>query len=84
MDATLSCTRADIQSQPQHKSYPPLGNVSGKLLPTCQLTAICVFFRLSLLFILFSFLCVLHLLTAPLFLSSSYLPLHLTCLPLVA
>lgn len=73
MDATLSCTRADIQSQPQHKPYPPLGSVSGKLLPTCQLTAICVFFSFisSIQFVLLS-LCVA---------SSNRSPLPLLLLP---
>jgi len=58
VDATLSFTRADVQSKPQHEPYSPLCNVNGKLSPTCQLTAICVFFSFtSILFILLS-LCV--------------------------
>ena len=53
-----SFTRADVQSKPQHEPYSPLCNVNGKLSPTCQLTAICVFFSFtSILFVLLS-LCV--------------------------
>ena len=56
VDATFSFTRADVQSKPQHGPTQPLCNMNGKLLPTCQLTAICVFFSFtsSILFVLLS------------------------------
>lgn len=87
VDATLSFTRADVQSKSQHEPYSPLCNENGKLLPTCQLSAICVFFSFTSILLVLLSLCVASSNFSPphsFFLFSSYQPLHLACLLLLA